>query len=113
MKTKQKQKAKLASANNAPKIKVTDSIYNLIDNQCTAIEGALSGLMRVRAERWHGSTSVYNTHRILNFLNDSRDAQQINLGRYNSLAKEIPTFYKVIGPNLVRAIVSATAKIGA
>ena len=110
---KTKQNAKTASVATTPKMKITPAMDNLIVSQCTAIEGALAGSVRVRAERWHGSTSVYNTHRILNFLNDSSASGMINLGRYNTLAKEIPTFFKAIGPNLVRAISAASTKVSA
>jgi hypothetical protein len=101
---KTKQKTKTASVTTTPKIEMSKAIQELVESQTMIIESVLSGTVRIRAERWHGNTSVFNVHRILNFLNDGLVSGTINMKRYNALAKEIPTFFKVLGPNLVRAI---------
>jgi hypothetical protein len=110
---KTKQTKNTASAIAAPKIKMTNNIKDLVSSQSSVIESVLSGSVRIRAERWHGNTSVFDTHRILNFLNDCHSTGMINLAKYNTLAKAIPTFFKAIGPNLVRAINAASKSTNA
>jgi hypothetical protein len=106
--SKTKQKTKMASAKiNAPKIEITASMRNLIRNQTAVIHAVLEGSVRVRAERWHGHTSVYDTHRVANYMDRLVGADQIDMAKFKSLSKEIPTFLKMIGPNLSRAVASA------
>lgn len=108
MKQKQKNK-KTASAVlvTAPKIKMSKQMSNLVCNQADTIASVLNGTAYTEKNRWHGKTSVYDTLRISKFLNNCEVAGSIDMKRYTSLSKEIPTFHKAIGPNLSRMIAAA------
>lgn len=105
-KTKNK-KTKASVAVKTPKVDMTNSMSKLVKAQVAHINDVLAGSVRIRAERWHGATSVYDTHRVYNFLVNSIGSLSIDIGRFKTLSKEIPTFLKVIGPNLSRAISAA------
>lgn len=103
MKTQTKQKQQKASA-VAPKIGMTKQMANLVANQSTVVESVLNGTAYIEKNRWHGRTSVYDTHRISKFLNNTLSSGSLDMKRFTTLAKEIPTFHKVLGPNLSRMI---------
>ena len=98
-KTKQNKQASVKT----PKMELNSVACSLLNERCDQIQEAMSGNVRLRPTRWHGATSLYDIHRINGFMADASSGS-MSMSKFRTLAKEIPSFFAVLGPNLTRLI---------
>ena len=97
-------KNKIHATDTGIRIKITETVADLAYNRLNEVQSALDGTSRVRRNRWHGLTSVYDCNRMANLLSDLAEGGVVMESRINTLASEIGTFDQVLGPNLARSL---------
>ena len=86
------------------RINISDSIRRAAKARLPEVIDALTANSRLRSSRWPGMTSLYDSHRMLNLIEDLSHGSSVTWSRVFSLQFEVSTFKAVLGPQLYRAL---------
>jgi len=100
-KTQTKQKT------NRNRLTVNQNVAGAARRRLPEIQDAVEGISRLRANRWPGQTSLYDTNRLQSLVEDLAFSESISKSRILSLQSEVKSFSAVLGPQLTRPMQAA------